>query len=63
VLTDGREGDDRDAAAAAGVDAVVGLGDVRQLVAVADLDGQGARGGCGGEIPRCLAFGFGCGLT
>src|SRR4051794_2904925 len=38
-----RDGD-QDAAAAAGVDTVVGLGDVRQLVAVADLDGQGAHG-------------------
>jgi hypothetical protein len=46
---------DQDAAAAAGVDVVVGFGDVCQLVAVADLDGEGADGGRGGEIARCLA--------
>jgi hypothetical protein len=35
---------DQDATSAAGVDAVVDLGDVLQREAIADLDGQGVGG-------------------
>ncbi|GGV72875.1 hypothetical protein GCM10010277_86330 [Streptomyces longisporoflavus] len=45
--------------ATAGVHVVVGPGDVVQRVAVADGDGEGADGGCGGEVAGGLALGLG----
>ncbi len=42
--------------ATAGVDVVVGLGDLVQRVAVADVDGEGADGGGGGEVAGGLAL-------
>lgn len=53
------DGEQDAAVATAGVDVVVGLGDVVQRVTVADGDGEGADGGCGGEVAGGLALGLG----
>lgn len=50
---------DQHAPPAAGVDAVVGLGDLVERAAVADVDGEGSDGGRGGEIAGSLASGPG----
>jgi hypothetical protein len=55
------DGEQDAAVATAGVDVVVGLGDVVQRVTVADGDGEGADGSGGGEVPGSLALGVDAG--